>query len=344
MSAARRASVCAAVVLLLIMLSAAVGAWIWERQMDARIAAPSSRETARLHIDPGDNLTLVARRLETMGWLRSSWALRLHGRIDGWDRSLTPGFYLYHRGETVRGLIDRLRTGAIGRFRLTVVEGRRVDPVLSALADSAWIPLEDLHAAAQDDAWLASLEVPGPGLEGYLLPETYWLPRGLAARHLLEPMIRSGLVFWRDSLEVEAEELGLSRRELWTLASIIEAEAVLERERTLISAVFWNRLRRGMRLEADPTVLFALGREPGRLLYSDLNVDSPYNTYRNTGLPPGPICCPGRASLLAAIRPAPGFDAIFFVARGDGSHVFSRTLTEHNRARQEVRRAANRPG
>ncbi len=334
----------AGVLLGLAILSAAAGVWIWEREMDATIPVPSSRERSRLHIDPGDNLTLVARRLETMGWMRSSWALRLHGRIHGWDRNLTPGFYLHHRGERVSGLIERLRTGSIGRFRITVAEGRRVDHVLPVLADSAWVPLEDLQAIAQDEAWLESLGVPGPGLEGYILPETYWLPRGLAAGHLLEPMVRAGLTFWRDSLKAGAEELGLTRNELWTLASIIEAEAVLDRERPLISAVFWNRIRRGMRLEADPTVLFALGREPGRLLYSDLHVESPYNTYRNVGLPPGPICCPGRASLLAALRPEPGFDALFFVARGDGSHVFSRTLAEHNRARREVRRARGRSG
>ncbi|MFN8548888.1 MAG: endolytic transglycosylase MltG [Candidatus Eisenbacteria bacterium] len=145
------------------------------------------------------------------------------------------------------------------------------------------------------------------------------------------------MAFYRDSLEAQATLRGLTRRQLWTLASIVEAEAARAEERPLISAVFWNRLKLGMRLESDPTVLYALGRAPGRVTFADLAVDSPYNTYRNAGLPPGPICCPGRDALRAAARPNAGVDALFFVARGDGTHVFSRTFAQHGDAIRAVR-------
>ena len=293
---------------------------------------------ALFEIRPGETFGSVARRLESEGWVRRGWFLRLEARFQGWDRRVFPGFYAFPPGETVEGLLGRLSGGTIQDTLVTIPEGLRLDAVLPLLAAATRRPLAEFEQVAGDTSWLAEQEIPGPGLDGYVLPETYRLPLGQDAERSLEQIVRPGLRLWEDSLRVPAATLGLDRAGLWALASVIEAEAAVAEERSRISAVFWNRMRRGMKLESDPTVLYALGRPPGRVLYRDLEVDSPYNTYRYAGLPPGPICAPGRAALWAAVRPAEGVEDLFFVARGDGTHVFSKTLAAHNRARAEVRR------
>lgn len=355
-SAVRRLAVIAGFTLLVCALAAAAFLLAWRFELNRPVGSPRSpsslsadrpgspsgptlsEESGRfLHVARGASLRSVTGRLVLLGWIRHSWAMRLEARRRGLDRHLVPGWYRHRPGERVRDLLARLAGGEYEQTWCTIPEGWRSARILAALADSAWIPFEALAEASRDEAWLNSQAVPGPGIEGYLLPDTYRLPRGEEPRVLLSQLIRPGLAFWEDSLRADAQRLGLDRRAAWTLASIVEAEAASPAERRRISAVFWNRLRRDMRLESDPTVLYALDRPPGRVLYADLEVDSPYNTYRRAGLPPGPICSPGRASLRAAVDPEPGCDALFFVARGDGTHVFSRTLVEHNRARRVLR-------
>lgn len=319
----------------------------------ARVAIPPSRTDGAsslpvmteesglfLHVPRGASFRAVTDRLRSLGWIRRSWGLRLEARRRHWDRRVFPGWYRYHPGEPVRDLLARITRGEIEQAWFTIPEGWRCARILPALADSLWTSREVLRAASCDPRWLADHAIPGPGIEGYIFPDTYRLPRGEDPRVLLGYLVRPGLTFWEDSLRTGAERLGLDRRAAWTLASIVEAEAASPAERRRISAVFQNRLRLGMRLESDPTVLYALGRPPGRVLNVDLDVDSPYNTYRRHGLPPGPICSPGRASLRAAVDPEPGCSALFFVARGDGTHVFSRSLAEHNRARGVLRAQA----
>src|SRR5690606_4796977 len=171
-------------------------------------------------------------------------------------------------------------------------------------------------------------------LEGYLFPDTYVFTRTTTEKHLIAGMLDGFQRALERALGDEglqrAEDLGLTVHEVVTMASIIEREAQVAAERPLIAAVYHNRLRIGMKLDADPTVLYALGRTDGRLLYEDLEVDSPYNTYRNPGLPPGPIASPGEAAIRAALHPA-DVDYLFFVAKGDGSgeHLFARTYEEH---------------
>jgi len=295
-----------------------------------------------LRVPRGVSLRAVTGRLQSLGWIERSWGMRLEARHRGLDRRVVPGWYRHCSGERVRDLLARLTSGEFEQAWCTIPEGWGSARILSVLADSAWIPIEALRDVSLDERWLADQSVPGPGIEGYIFPDTYRLPRGEEPRALLHQLIQPGLAFWEDSLRTAAERLGMDRRAVWTLASIVEAEAASPAERRRISAVFLNRLRRGMRLESDPTVLYALGRPPGRVLYADLEVNSPYNTYRRVGLPPGPICSPGRASLRAAVDPEPDCVALFFVARGDGTHVFSRTLAEHDRARGVLRaRIAN---
>jgi UPF0755 protein len=308
------------------------------REAPEEASLPTGLDPAHLvRVRPGASFRVVVHELERRGWVRHPWVARLEARRRGWDRRVIPGWYRWRAGETTRGLLLRLARGDIEEARVTIPEGWRLPRILATLADSAWIPLDSLQALARDGTWLAERGVPGPGLEGYVFPETYRIPRGEEPARALAQVLGPGRRFWADSLESEAAALGWDRRRVWALASIIEAEAAAGPERPLISAVFHNRLRLGMRLESDPTVLFALGRAPGRVLHADLRVDSPYNTYRFAGLPPGPICSPGAAALRAAVRPDRACRDLFFVARGDGTHVFSRTLAEHNRNRRVLK-------
>ncbi|MCA9754512.1 MAG: endolytic transglycosylase MltG [Candidatus Eisenbacteria bacterium] len=324
--------------LVVLALVAAGGLWFARARFLAAPVGPPNPGAELFEIRNGETFGSVARRLEASGWTEQSRLLRLEARFQGWDRRVFPGYYSFREGETTRELMERLASGKIEDTLVTIPEGWRLANVLPLLAESTKTPASEFERIASDPAWLDAQGVPGPGLDGYFLPETYRIPLGQSPERTLEQIVRPATRLWEDSLRTPASELGLDRAKLWALASVIEAEAAVAEERTRISAVFWNRIRRGMKLESDPTVLFALGRPPGRVLYRDLEVDSPYNTYRYPGIPPGPICAPGRDALWAAVRPEPGVDDLFFVARGDGTHVFSKTLSAHNRARIEVRK------
>jgi UPF0755 protein len=204
----------------------------------------------------------------------------------------------------------------------------------SAGVDSAAL-LDEIRSPQR----LERRHIDAPSLEGYLFPDTYVVPWGVSPAEVVSQMLDRLDAVFTDSLFARAVEIGMTPHEVLTLASIVEAEARVPAERPIISAVYHNRLRRGMRLEADPTVAYAMGGFRGRMLFVHLEIDSPYNTYRNKGLPPGPICSPGQAAIRAALYPDPDTDALYFVARGDGSHIFSKTLREHQTAVQKVRRA-----
>jgi UPF0755 protein len=206
--------------------------------------------------------------------------------------------------------------------------------------DSTGVDSSSLLAVVTDAEVARAHEIPAATLEGYLFPDTYRVPFGTSARQLADLLVMHSREAWSDDFERRARELAMSRHQVLTLASIVEAEARVSDERATIAAVYHNRLRKNMRLEADPTVAYAMGGFRGRLYYKDLAIESPYNTYRRTGLPPGPICNPGEASIRAALYPAEGVAALYFVARGDGRHVFSATLREHNAAVAEARRNA----
>lgn len=320
-----------------VLLALSIFAIVWSTSLFAPVREPARDSDLTLRIGRGESFRAVAADLVRLGWVSSALPIRWEARRRGWDRRVFPGYYRWRRGERVHELLARLARGEVEETKLTFPEGWGAKRILTLLADSTRVPLVDLVRTATDTTWLRAHEVPGPGIEGYLVPDTYRLPKGESADLLLARLVSPGVAFYRDSLEAQATLRGLTRRQLWTLASIVEAEAARAEERPLISAVFWNRLKLGMRLESDPTVLYALGRAPGRVTFADLAVDSPYNTYRNAGLPPGPICCPGRDALRAAARPNAGVDALFFVARGDGTHVFSRTFAQHGDAIRAVR-------
>jgi UPF0755 protein len=243
-------------------------------------------------------------------------------------------------GERPLDILHRLVKGDVLTASVTIPEGYAIWDIAGAF-EVAGVDSMEILAALQDIGIRERRKITAPSLEGYLFPDTYLVPWGAAPGEIVDMMLsRLDEVFDAGLLQ-RAVDVGMSPHQVLTLASIIEAETRIPGERKLVSAVYHNRLKRRMRLEADPTVAYAMGGYKGRLLYGDLEIDSPYNTYRIYGLPPGPICSAGAASIRAALYPDSMSTALYFVARGDGSHIFSGNLREHreavNRARDETR-------
>jgi UPF0755 protein len=230
-------------------------------------------------------------------------------------------------------VIDKLVRGDVYVVTITFPEGLTVAEMARVFEAAKLGSAPEFVEAARDPSPIAALDPQARDLEGYLFPETYPLPRKTPASRLIRQMTAGFERVMTADLRQAAEAKGLTVRQVVTLASIVEKEAARDEERPLVAAVYANRLRIGMPLQADPTVIFGLqraGRYTGNLRRDDLEFDSPYNTYRYPGLPPGPIASPGRAAIEAALNPA-AVDYLYFVSRNDGSHEFARTLAEHNR-------------
>jgi UPF0755 protein len=203
------------------------------------------------------------------------------------------------------------------------------------------VPADSVRVAAADTAWKRRLNVPTETLEGYLFPATYSFPEGTTAREAVTAMLERFESVWKPEWDARLQAMSISRNDAMAMAAIVEKEARKPEERPIISAVYWNRVKKGMRLQADPTVQYALPEHKERVYYKDLAVDSKYNTYRNAGLPPGPIASPGEASIVAALNPA-NVTFLYFVAHPDGHHEFRNTFAEHERAIADIKRATSR--
>jgi UPF0755 protein len=329
--------------------------WTAERQ-----PAPGDPAVFSLRVTPGDNLHAVSRELQRRGLLRGRRVFLLMARLGGRDRALQVGRYEIPADASPRRLLEILLAGRPVPVVVTLPEGLEAPRLAAILADSLRIDAAAILAAA--DSLVASaadtlMDTEARGrlaaaagaarpdgrplhwCEGYLAPDTYHFAEGTDAAAAAAAAVELQLARL-DSARARAlaPAAGFSPHDLLTLASIVEAEAQRADERERIAAVYHNRLAAGMRLEADPTVAFWLGKRGERLLYRDLEVDSPYNTYRRRGLPAGPIGAPGRDAILAAARPDTTSRELYFVADGEGGHVFSRTHAEHERAVAEYRR------
>lgn len=304
----------------------------------------SDRESVEVTIRRGSNFPEAAESLYVHGLIQTP---RLFGRYASLlrrDRTIRYGRYIIPRGASWNQILTALEKGEGIVRRVVVPEGWAVWDIVPTLADSLGVPRDSVDAAVRDSALLARVSVPRGtrSLEGYLFPDTYNFPDGATARQAVEIMVQRFERQWKPEWNARAQELKMTRHQIVTLASIVEKEVRRGEERPTVSAVYHNRLRIGQALQADPTVQFALGRRrPGRVLYRDLRVDSPYNTYRRTGLPPGPIASPGAASIEASLYPAK-VTYRYFVAHPDGHHEFRNTYAEHLRAIEFVRSVARR--
>ena len=259
----------------------------------------------------------------------------------GLDRNIRYGTYLIRRGSGWNEVLNALQQGQGIISRVTIPEGWPLWEILPTLSKALEVPMESLEVAVRDTLQLQRVGAPlgTETLEGYLFPDTYDFPGRATARQAVDLMVHRFEQVWKADWNARLTELKLSRHQILTLASIVEKEVRRESERPLVAAVYSNRLRIRMPLQADPTVQYAQKKRPGRVLYRDLKVDSPYNTYRRVGLPPGPIASPGLASIEAALFPA-DVPYRFFVAHPDGHHEFRTTYGEHLAAIEMVRAAA----
>ena len=278
--------------------------------------------------------TLVAREL-----IGFHPVFKAVARLRGNDRSVRSGGYRVRSDIGWLPLLDHLVEGRVTTVPMTIPEGYTLIQIAPRLAEVVSLPVEEVRDRLKDPNAALEWGVPGPTLEGYLFPDTYRFATGVPMEVVIQTMIERYQSFWTVERRAQANVLGLSEREVTTLASIIQGEARQTEEMPTISGVFHNRLDIGYPLQADPTVQYALGRRRERLLFSDIEsvAEHPYNTYTYPGLPPGPIGAPGEAALDAALEPA-AVEYLYFVARPDGSHIFTPSLAAHNRARIEARR------
>ena len=305
------------------------------------IAACSSSNDAsvRVTIPPGSSFGAAIDSLTRNGVISSPKLFGLYASSRGRDRDLKAGTYVFESGMSWNGVLDALTRGKGLVQTVTIPEGFALTSIAPLLGKALSVPPESVMTAATDTALRHRLDVPTPTLEGYLFPDTYTFAEGTSPEEAVRMLVARFEQVWKPEWDARLQELTMSRHDVMTLASIIEKEARLAEERPVISAVYHNRLKLGMLLQADPTVQYALGKHVDRVLYKDLDVDSRYNTYKHVGLPPGPIASPGAASIKAALYPAK-VPYLFFVAHPDGHHEFRQTFSEHTEARAQIRRDA----
>lgn len=293
-------------------------------------------ERTVVEIPEGATVRGIASILERAGIVAEPDEFVLAARLLGFTDKLQAGSYEFGPRFSELEVLTALRHGEVAGRRVTIPEGYRASQIALLLESEVGMDATEFLRLVHDPDFIGKMGVSAPSLEGYLHPDTYRLRLDATPAGVIETMVYETKRFFDKRMVARAESLGMTVHEVLTLASIIEAEAMFDSERSRISAVYHNRLNHGWRLEADPTVRYAIGNYERKLYYGDLEIDSPYNTYRHAGLPPGPICNPGRASVMAALYPLPGCDEFFFVANGDGTHTFSRTFAEHVRARRRI--------
>ena len=292
----------------------------------------------RVIIPRGATFRVAAESMGAAGVVPSPLAFRIYARLSGRDRQIQAGTYLLRPG-TRWGDLVRAMNGGVGIInRVTIPEGFTIAQITPVLVRALHTNADSVDAAVRDPALRSRLNDPAATLEGYLFPDTYVLAPGTTARQAVGEMVKRFEREWKPEYDAQASAIGRTRHEVVTMASIVEKEARLPEERPVIAAVYYNRLRIGMPLQADPTVQFAMGHHTDRVLYRDLAIDSPYNTYMHPGLPPGPIASPGGASLRAALEPAK-VPYLYFVAAPDGHHEFRETMKAHDEAKRAVRAA-----
>jgi len=326
---------------LILAMTAAGAAW-W---FYLRLTTPfQGYETNEVFVDipAGTSEGDIARRLADAGVVRDAWTFRIAARHAGADRKLQAGEYRFSGPATPADVVARIARGDAYTRGVTFPEGLTIREMASIFERSGLGAADGFVAATANTSLAGSFDPDATTLEGYLFPSTYAVARGGGAEGVVSAMVEQFKIVFDAAHRAAADAQGLTIREAVTLASLVEKETAQPEERPLVAAVYLNRLRVHMPLQCDPTVVYALmlaGRWNGNISKADLSIDSPFNTYRYAGLPPGPIASPGRGSLDAAVHPSSA-PYLYFVSRNNGTHVFATTLDEHNRnvARWQPRR------
>ena len=317
------------------------GGWWYETRRPFRASSDAEQ---RVLVMPGTGVRRIGRQLQELGLVRHPEIFRLLVLERGAGGKLQAGEYALTGRMSLSDLVEKMARGDVVRRFVTFREGLNLEEMAAIVAEQG-LPAKDFLDVARDPAPIALLDPAAPDLEGYLFPDTYEVPPRPDAAAAVG---RQAVGRFKNVIAPELPAVqgsGYSLREVVTLASLVELETAVPAERPRVAAVFLNRLRRRMPLQTDPTVIYAMrkaGRWDGNIRKRDLSIDSPYNTYRYPGLPPGPIASPGIESIRAVLRPATS-DELYFVSRNDGSHHFSRTLAEHSRAVDHYQRGRGLP-
>jgi UPF0755 protein len=321
--------------ILAILAAAGIGVTLYKRTSEPFKGYAAAEQFVT--IEPGSSTRTIGQKLIASGVVRDDLTLRAALWRAGVARSLKAGEYRFDRPMTPTEVVEKIGRGDVYERRVTFPEGLTFADMARIYEQHGYGTAAAFLEAARDATPIHNVDPDARDLEGYLFPETYSLRRDSTAPALVHTMVARFEQLFTTDMQQAAETHGLTPRQAVTLASLVEKETAVDAERPVVAAVYLNRLKIGMGMQCDPTVIYALqkaGRYSGNLTRENLQFDSPYNTYRYAGLPPGPIANPGLASLKAAVAPAE-VDYLYFVSRNDGSHVFARTLDEHN---QNVRK------
>ena len=282
-------------------------------------------------IEPGQNLKQIAENLKSSGLIQNVLVFRAYARYQKAATRIQAGEHRLITPASPAQILDQLRKARIKLYRLTVPEGLNMTETASVVAKTGMCEPDLFLSLCRDPNVIADLGIPSHTLEGFLFPETYFFPKTTTCRQIIEKMVTTFFSIYTPEWGKKADDLGFTLKEVVTLASMIEKEAGVPSEQPLISSVFHNRLKKGMRLQSDPTVIYGDPAFEGRIRTRHLQRKTEYNTYQMHGLPKGPIANPGAKAIEAALFPAES-DFLFFVSKNDKTHYFSKTLAEHNRA------------
>ena len=299
-------------------------------------------ERVEINIPKGVTLSQIGNILKEESIISNKRTFTMAVKSLGHEKNIPAGRYVLHNALNNRAIINQLVYGVPSLKSITVLEGWTIYQIANELEKELNISKKTFLRLCNDQRVIKLFNLEGNSLEGYLFPDTYTFAEGVDPYLVLTRMVNEFINNITKSMEVQAQEMNMSLLEVITLASIIEGEAIYDSERAIISAVYHNRLKKGMKLQADPTIQYIIDDGPRRLLNDDLKIESKYNTYLYKGLPPGPINSPGKESIIAALYPGVN-EYLYFVARGDGYHTFSTNEKDHNKAKkkfQEVRRRA----
>ncbi len=323
------------IIFILTGLVASVAAWnlikYTQTPLNKTRADTPSPQWTSFSIKPGEPLSQISENLEKQEIITSCVMFRIYARIKGEAKQIKAGEYRLSSAMTPRAVLDKIVSGRVAAFRLTIPEGLNIKEIARLVERAGFGTEEMFQAAAHDKTLVLDMGISADSCEGYLFPETYFFPKHTPPETIIRHMVNRFTTVFTKQWENRTEKLGFSRHEIVTLASIIEKETGKASERPIISSVFHNRLKKGMRLASDPTVIYGIPDFNGNITRKDLETKTPYNTYKINGLPPGPIASPGKMALKAALFPA-DTDYLFFVSKKDTTHKFSKTFKDHNEA------------
>lgn len=315
--------------LLIILAGTGIAAYMMSLYPDTVDARHDDAHT--VIIEPGEGFRTTAQKLYDLGLIQSPFKFRLFARFSGLHRKIQAGEFQLYGTMTPRQILTTLVEGKVRLYRVTIPEGFTLKQIAQTMEDAGFGDADTFYRLTTDPTVVQAHKFEGQSLEGYLFPDTYYFPKGFPQEKIIDAMTQRFRDAISDAWRARADALGLTLHQVVTLASIIEKETGVPAERPLIASVFHNRLKKGMRLETDPTVIYGITDFDGNLTRKHLRTPTPYNTYMIKGLPPGPIASPGHAALEAALYPAET-DYLFFVARRDRTHQFSSNLQDHQKA------------